>query len=255
MKDTLTNHYLSVKNFFMKLFGITPFLYYEVSYYEKYDFQHEDSLDSFQYKPDWGYYHPKNLIQWYDSNAAKLTSNGLELLITNNWHTDKNIMIGVGIGYVMSKKSYGYGLFEWNVVLPKGKQLWPAIWLTDSITWPPEIDVLEAYSDDKMNYGRRLNSNVFFGKTPSHSQLGAMKHGNLIDKDEVLNLKLVWVENSIKIYYNNYLVRKITDKDIIKHFRGRQMKVIMNNAIRKESSFSDMILRPFIIQDFTYYQF
>jgi hypothetical protein len=32
------------------------------------------------------------------------------------------------------------------------------------------------------------------------------------------------------------------------------MKVIMNNAIRKESLISEMAVDPFIIQDFTYYQ-
>jgi len=263
MKDFLFNHYLSVKNTSMRLFGIKPSIHIIKGRIEQFsnvftcDFPFIDKAtlkNTFTLKPDWGNYHPKNLIQWYDYSAVECTKFGLELSITNNMHKDNDILIGVGVGYVMSKDDYGYGLFEWNVILPTGKQLWPAIWLTDSLTWPPEIDVLEAYSDDKMKYGRRLNTNLFYSKTPSHLQLGAMRHGNLIDKSKSLNLKLLWLEDTIEIYYNNYLVRKITDKNVLKYFTDRKMKVIMNNAIRKESLISEMAVDPFIIQDFTYYQ-
>lgn len=261
MKDFLTNHLLSIKNTIIHLFGIKP--KFDAITSDRgiksdtyFDFTNMDKgavKNYFQFKPDWGDYHPKNLIQWYDSAAVTCTKFGLELAITNNFYKDTSVLIGTGVGYVMSRGNYGYGLYEWNVTLPKGKQLWPAIWLTDNLTWPPEIDVLEAYSDDKMKYGRRLNSNVYYPNQPKEKQIGGMNHGNLIDKSKSLNLKLLWVYNTIEIYYNNYLVRKITDEKVIKHFQGRQMRVIMNNAIRKESLISEMAVDPFIIYDFAYY--
>lgn len=257
MKDFLANHYLSVKNFFIKLLNIKKKVKVDYSICNHiFDFEtmtQEELTTHFKFRPDWGLYHPKKDFEWYDSSAVKLLHKGLNLFITDNVHKDGNVYIMTGVGMCVSRYEYPYGKFEWNITLPKGVQLWPAIWLTDSLTWPPEIDVLEAYSDDKMNYGNRLNTNLFMGQTPNHTQLGAMRHGTLIDKDEVLNLKLDWTENYIKIYYNNLLVRSVTDMEVLKYFEGRKMKIVMNNATRKPRILFDEIGgTPFIIHNFTY---
>jgi beta-glucanase (GH16 family) len=36
-----------------------------------------------------------------------------------------------------------YGWFEWNGQIPEGQGLWPAYWMLNYVTWPPEIDVME----------------------------------------------------------------------------------------------------------------
>ena len=87
----------------------------------------------------------------------------------------------------------------------EGSNLWPAIWLTNSDTWPPEIDVLEGYSNSKGKWGMRLNTNLHLGDTDdNHYQTKAMSHGWLVDKLTSINLKLIWTTTSIEIYYNDF---------------------------------------------------
>jgi beta-glucanase (GH16 family) len=50
-------------------------------------------------------------------------------------------------GMVSSQPSFSqtYGYFEAEVKLPKGKGLWPAVWMLPAdLGWPPEIDIMES---------------------------------------------------------------------------------------------------------------
>ncbi len=57
---------------------------------------------------------------------------------------------GYTSGLLTTQPSFAqtYGYFEARVKLPRGKGLWPAVWLlpTDQ-SWPPEIDVMESIGD------------------------------------------------------------------------------------------------------------
>jgi beta-glucanase (GH16 family) len=46
-----------------------------------------------------------------------------------------------------------YGHFEVRARLPRGKGLWPAIWMLPADqTWPPEIDIVESIGDPRIGY-------------------------------------------------------------------------------------------------------
>lgn len=50
-------------------------------------------------------------------------------------------------GMISSQPSFNqmYGYFEASVKLPRGKGLWPAVWMLPSnFDWPPEIDIMES---------------------------------------------------------------------------------------------------------------
>jgi beta-glucanase (GH16 family) len=46
-----------------------------------------------------------------------------------------------------------YGYFEVRAKLPKGKGLWPTVWMLPAdMTWPPELDIMESLGDPKTVY-------------------------------------------------------------------------------------------------------
>ena len=71
---------------------------------------------------------------------------------TSQAHLLKVYDIPQSVGLVTSYNSYGYGFFEFEIELPYGSGLWPSVWLSCVNSWPPEIDILEAYSNDNSNY-------------------------------------------------------------------------------------------------------
>lgn len=262
MKNKIYNHMLSIKNLFKRIFNINSEIIVsnlnnKVShFFDSVEYTIEKFNNDYHLRAPWSLYGKGNFRQWYDKTAVKLTKEGVELSITDHhFETEHNVLIKNGIGMIVSKNSYSYGLFEWNIILPKGKDLWPAIWLTHIETWPPEIDVLEAYSDSQMKYGNKYNTNVYYGDSEeTERQVGGMSHGYTIRDNKLLNLKLHWTKEYIKIYYNNCLVRQITDQNVLKWFNNNPlMKVVMNNAIAKTGNkLKDMTNSPLIIKNFYY---
>jgi len=262
MIDKIYNYYLLIKNFFMFILKIKldtvisgENLQNKVShFFDSKDYTMDDLKNDYHLRPTSALYNKKNLNQWFDIHAVNLSPKGLELSITDHILEDNDTIIPNGTGRIISKNSYSYGIFEWNIILPKGKQLWPAIWLTHADTWPPEIDVIEAYSNNDSFYNNKLNSNVYYGNSEENNkQIMAMSHGFLINENGLINLKLHWTKEFIRIYYNNYLVRQITNKKVLKSFNDNPiMKVIMNNGIRKSSTFKQMSTSPLIIKNFYY---
>jgi beta-glucanase (GH16 family) len=144
-------------------------------------------------------------------------------------------------------------VFEWNIKLPIGAQLWPAIWLCGRDSWPPEIDSGEFYSDDSCNYGRNMNTNIHCGSNPTnHYGVGANRHGLFVDQLQELNIILDWTESYMKIYYNGFLCRVLTNPTDLRWFINSYMSVIMNNAIRAEI-IGAVNATPMIVRDFKYY--
>ena len=67
-------------------------------------------------------------------------------------------------------------IYKFECKLPKGVGLWPAIWLSCDKTWPPEIDILEAYSNEKGDYKNDLQSNFHYDFDKNKKSSGARNH-------------------------------------------------------------------------------
>ena len=139
--------------------------------------------------------------------------------------------------------------------------MWPAVWTGCAFSWPPEIDVVEAYSDINSKYGKDLQTNIHVGNTgESHYNLGALEHGRIINSDKFIKFSLHWEKDFIKIYYNDYLVRVITDERDLKWFNENPYQVvILNSALISKSGESPLPLSyqnesPMIVEYFKYFK-
>lgn len=259
IKDWLHNHWLSLRaNFLYRVLGWefgkdTEKLIKDSSIEVNHDFCHMTWEEYTKlYKVDgfgWGNYHPMDLHQWYDPAGCGLNEKiGAYFTVTNNTKvvteygakegtTDplKNMppkLIPYGIGTANSYESWGHGLYEWNMRLPKGAGLWPAAWVSSSNSWPPEVDIFEGYSKANGDYGKHVNSNYHLGsESKNHYQLGSFRHGRIFDHSQHTKFHMHWTKDFIKIYYNGFLVRVLTNKKHLKWYEGKKMKMIMGTGL------------------------
>jgi beta-glucanase (GH16 family) len=99
-----------------------------------------------------------------------------------------------------NKYSFKYGTVEVRAKLPKGRGLWPAIWLVQkdcpSIgacpTWPPEIDIMENRGD----IPNRVTMALHFGRYPNNNYVEGRYDGPDFTSD-YHNFKVVWTQSSV----------------------------------------------------------
>lgn len=213
----------------------------------------------------WGQIHLEKPFVWYDPSAVNIDDNQFLHLKTHynpKYFPNENITSDTGVGLVSCTNKFSHGVFEIEAKLPQGKYLWPAFWMWGWDSWPPEIDVFEGYSNKFSNYFSikfnnkisiwNVATNVWFKNDNGKETFIKSKNGWFGFKDpskHFIKYKLEWYPDIINIYYNNHLVRKVTDMKILEQLNGTTMNVILNNSISKPYSDSDS---DFIVKYFTY---
>lgn len=170
--------------------------------------------------------------------ACKFGENGFESHLYYNerkveYYDDNTYNTEWDVGYLTSKIPFGYGVYEWEVILPQGERLWSAIWLTGFNSWPPEIDVTESYTDAKGRYNSMLRSNLHYGIDNDNRAQARPSHALKFSEKELLepiNFKLVFEEDKIEFYVNDFKVRRVTDKHILQWFVDEKFHIVMNNG-------------------------
>ena len=170
-----------------------------------------------------------------------------------------NVSIPYGIGVIESDSEYKYGYFTCKIKFPFGKlYAWPAFWLygSDGKIYS-EIDIVEAYSkkgdyeqfkkfESNVHYQYNENSWVNTGaKTHAISEyrmyVGSVESKELCINPDFIKFSLHWTKDFLRFYYDGYLVREITDKNILDKLVP--MKVVINNSVEtKYSPSNDSIM-------------
>jgi hypothetical protein len=202
--------------------------------------------------------HPDFQHQYFSSDKEfyLLTKDGLELHLKHKPKVfDKNnlaewqvwsfeqtsVVIQTGASIIKSKNSWKYGWFEMEMLLPEGLNYWPAFWLTGDKVWPPEIDIIEAYSGKGSPYKGIIGNNfsfqpnLYWGTKTNVFSLGAKSYPIPDCTKRFVKFILHWEKDFIKIYYDGYLIVMINDNEILKHF-NEPMKVVINFSSLKNLS-------------------
>lgn len=231
---------------------------------------------------EWGLAHPNPTRHfWYDETAISKIDNDRVLIFDIKKHPRYFDEIEQtkdwGIGCVTSTKTFRYGTFEFMYRLPVGAYLWPAIWLSSSLRWPPEIDIMEAWS----GYGWLCKGKPNYRRFPFFNNI----HPGLIYKDgeknggsgygclgsdrvtyswwqklgKVNTCKLVWTPDVIEFYYNDHRIAQITERDTVSRFHD-PMYLKFDLFLCEEFSNEQFEWykengRPFEVMDFTYTPF
>jgi hypothetical protein len=166
------------------------------------------------------------------------------------------------VGYVTSTDSFKYGYFRVEFKLPLGKQLWPAIWLSDRKTWPPEIDIVEGWSDQynwlikpkSVNWIYRINPlanrifpSVHTGTNPEEHRIKSYKKFNgtpssYIDITGRNVCELIWAPDRLVIYYNGRKVMEETRPEILKYYNESSgMNLHLNNYVTNNFHIDEFI--------------
>lgn len=119
----------------------------------------------------WGLIHPQKPTWWYDSSKVSVDPHNylhLKTGLSPRYFPELDLTSNIGAGLVSCTTPFSYGTFEIVAKLPYGKSLWPAFWMWSFNSWPPEIDVLEGFSDVSEDFSFKKKSlveklmNVFF---------------------------------------------------------------------------------------------
>lgn len=113
------------------------------------------------------------------------------------------------------KKNFKYGRIDIRAALPKGKGLWPALWMLgsniDAVSWPScgEIDIMELAGD----IPNRTVGTVHYGaNVASHQYKSQSKYlaGNANFQDEFHVFSLKWVADKIEFLVDDEVFYTVT---------------------------------------------
>jgi hypothetical protein len=193
----------------------------------------------------WGKFHKKKPNVYYgepvlvenESHALFTVKHNPKLFIMNSG----KILIPFEVSLLSTAKSFKqkYGRFECRMTLPVGKGVWPAFWMWGS-TWPPEIDIIEAYGDNNGLDTKYQEINMHYGsdvqKNRSHIKPWMIKVDNNKTVGKTYHeFAVEWKPNIIEFYTNGVKIYQYTNKKVLdKWFNSEDanMWMIINNSLR-----------------------
>ena len=203
--------------------------------------------------------HPKQPWMWYNSRCVYVASDKEHALI-EIWKQPKEIKHWdgktyhptVACGLLRSVDTFGYGRFSAEIMLPKGKNLWPAFWLVgEDEPWPAcgEIDIMEGWTNQFGGYFRfgipqppylvpswNTTTNIhwkdiFLTGCGGHGYAGSRRLPLLFSlkrpAHNFVKYEVEWQPNTITFFVNGHRVRTY-GIEVAQHLADKKMRVIFD---------------------------
>ena len=133
-------------------------------------------------------------------------------------------------GLISTRAAWKWGWFEAQIKLPTEIGMWSAFWLSGQESWPPEIDIFEAYTQQ--------DPNVIQVCPNLHYKLDGVKldAGGPVIPVKSPNKRWVqyachWTPERIQIYYDGNLVWTCSDPMVLAAL-GKKQYIILNNGCK-----------------------
>lgn len=227
--------------------------------------------------------HPDYSWYWYSSGPIKVCSDDiLELGIEKNpkeikhWN-GKTYNPMYEVATMRSVNSFSYGTYSAEIMMPTGMNLWPSFWLTGDGNWPPEIDIMEGWSNNNRYFkwfiaqppyflpSWRTTTNVHYRDDKmEHKSVGTRNIPWIRQKksptDNFIEYKCVWQPNLIAFFVDGLVFRVIDDPEICKALvtnvadpeKARKMNVIFNVWCEDPSKKDIKMYAPMKIKNFKF---
>jgi hypothetical protein len=209
------------------------------------------NTDKWRLSQPWGDFHEYNLDWYYPTNEDSVFVNN-DGLVLELKHNPKTFIKSQLPSYrqsptlpeqwvshwsgalMMSKFSFKYGWLEATIKLPKEKSQWPAFWTTGKNVWPPEIDILEAYSKNDPEK-LHIKPNIHWGDTGDKTkrQYGAPTIDIKNPTDRFIQYAIHWTEDFIRFYYDGLLVQECTNKEMLDYMGKDEHVIILNHGFKQ----------------------
>ena len=219
--------------------------------------------DKWKIGEHWGLVHPRKLNVWYgeplfENGKTKFICkyNPREFTINGEKH-----IIPFKVSLLSSAKWFRqqYGRFECRMQLPDVPHSWPAFWLWGP-TWPPEIDVIEAYGRNTGKQAIYQEPQLWWGEKYGGHKSARPWMWKLGKRSDLNNrfweFAVEWSPNKIEWFTNGIKVWKITNKKILNnYFQNGPMWIVINNSIRNYSKHDQDYWSEFEVDYIRAYQF
>lgn len=225
---------------------------------------------------------PNEPWYWYSRKAIhKSGLNSLELYVRHNpneitYWDGRTFYPEYEAGLMRTVEKFGFGTFSAEIKCPQGCSLWPSFWLSGDGNWPPEIDIMEAWSnnDRYLRFTKRQFPwvGMFWDTTTNvHYRNEQMQHENIGSEmmsvikqcknptENFIRYECKWLPDKITFKANGKIVREVTGhvcEKLIKNIEhpenGYEMNVIFNVLCENPDNHKIIQKTPMTIRNFKY---
>ena len=222
---------------------------YELAFED--DFRGTDlNSEEWRYGHPWGFFHPDQLWWYWSKDATEFSGDSIVL---KNRYLPKEIYkkdlphwqqlpdlpeeftLPWASGLISSKRSFKFGWIEAEIKLPLEKMQWSAFWLGGKDTWPPEIDIFEAYTEDNEE-DISLRPNIHWGIAGTwrdgKKDYGAPRIFIKSPEKRFVQYAIHWTDKFINFYFDGQLVQVTNNKEMLDD-NSQEQYIIINNGLQE----------------------